>query len=149
MSSKTKIVVFKMKELIYTGLFLALAALLILFLVIMFRGRDSAETGASADSRSVLYQPGIYSASLVLGEKNLEVSVSVDEEHINSVRFVNLDESVAAMYPLMESSMANLAEQILTNQSTEGLTMPDDARYTSLAILDAVNRALAKAVKSD
>ena len=36
MSSKTKIVVLRMKELIYTGIFVALGILLILLLVYMF-----------------------------------------------------------------------------------------------------------------
>ena len=145
MSSKTKIFVFKMRELIYTGIFLALAALLIMLLVTMFQGK-STETNATPDAEAVAYTPGVYSTSIVLGEHNLEVSVSVDSEHINSVSFVNLDEAVATMYPLMKTSMTNLAEQIITNQSTEGLQLPADAQYTSIAILDAVDRALEKAV---
>lgn len=143
MSSKTKIFVFKMKELIYTGIFLALGILLILLLITMFRGQKSAPASAGGDA--VSYTPGVYSASIVLGNQNLEVAVSVDAEHINSIRFVNLDESVAAMYPLMEGSLNTLAEQIVATQSTKGLTLPEDAVYTSTVLLDAVDRALAKA----
>lgn len=143
MSSKTKIFVFKMKELIYTGIFLALGILLILLLITMFRGQKSAPVNAGGDA--VSYTPGVYSASIVLGNQNLEVAVSVDAEHINSIRFVNLDESVAAMYPLMEGSLNTLAEQIVATQSTKGLTLPEDAVYTSTVLLDAVDRALAKA----
>ena len=37
MGSKTKIIVLHMKEIIYTGIFLALGILLIILLVVMFR----------------------------------------------------------------------------------------------------------------
>ena len=44
MSGKTKIVVFRMKELIYTVLFIVLAIVLILLLVFMFGpGKDKRE----------------------------------------------------------------------------------------------------------
>lgn len=146
MSSKTKIFVFKMKELIYTGIFLALGVLLILLLITMFRDGKSTPAGAEAGGPDA-YTPGVYSASIVLGNQNLEVAVSVDAEHINSIRFVNLDESVAAMYPLMEGSLSTLAEQIVTTQSTKDLTLPEGAVYTSTVLIDAVDRALAKAAK--
>ena len=42
MSSKTKIVVVHMKELVYTGIFLLLGILLILLLVSMFSPKESA-----------------------------------------------------------------------------------------------------------
>ncbi|MCI8514126.1 MAG: hypothetical protein HFI93_05790 [Lachnospiraceae bacterium] len=145
MSSKTKIFVFKMKELIYTAIFLALGILLILLLITMFRSGKSTQTAAGADNAQVSYIPGVYSASIVLGNQNLEVAVSVDSEHINSIRFVNLDESVAAMYPLMESSLNTLSEQILAAQSTKDLTLPEGAVYTSTVLVDAVDRALEKA----
>ena len=143
MSSKTKIFVFKMRELIYTGIFLALAALLVVLFITMFRGK-STETSAVPDA-AVSYTPGIYSASILLGEHNLEVAVTVDDAHINSIQFTNLDEAVATMYPLMQTSMDALSSQIITNQSTEGLEVSADARYTSSAIVDAIERALEKA----
>ena len=144
MSSKTKIFVFKMRELIYTGIFVALAVLLIVLLVFMFRGK-STETGVVPDTTAASYTPGIYHASLLLGEHNLEVAVAVDANHINSVRFTNLSDAVTAMYPLMESSMNTLAEQIVANQSTDNVQSPEEAQYTSAAILDAIRRALDKA----
>lgn len=44
MSSKTKIVVVHMKELIYTGIFILLGIVLILLLVSMFTPEDSQKT---------------------------------------------------------------------------------------------------------
>ena len=48
MSSKTKIVVLRMKELIYTGIFVALGILLILLLVYMFAPRKEAKEAPDA-----------------------------------------------------------------------------------------------------
>ena len=44
MSSKTRIVVLKMKELIYTAVFLGLAVVLITLFLIMFRPRQDTST---------------------------------------------------------------------------------------------------------
>ena len=60
MGSRTKIVVLHMKEIIYTAIFAALAVVLIVLLVIMFRPdekTDQADTGNR-------YTPGIYTSAL-------------------------------------------------------------------------------------
>ena len=46
MSSKTKIVVLHLKELIYTGIFALLGILFIILLIIMFIPKDKKETNA-------------------------------------------------------------------------------------------------------
>ena len=140
LSGKTKIVVFRMKELIYTVVFIVLAIVLILLLVFMFRpgrDKDAKETAA--------YTAGVYTSSIEFQGQTIDVQVVVDEDHINSVSFVNLDESVATMYPLMQPAMDTLAEQILANQSLEGLEYPAGSQYTSMALVNAVKAALEKA----
>ncbi len=49
------------------------------------------------------------------------------------------------MYPLMEPAVENLAEQIISSQSLDNITYPEENQYTSIVILDAVSRALDKA----
>ena len=95
MSSKTKIVVLHMKEIIYTVIFAALALLLILLLVFMFLPNKN-----ESENSKQKYIPGVYTSDVTLNNTALEVEVTVDESHINSIRFSNLDESVAAMYPM-------------------------------------------------
>ena len=87
MSSKTKIVVLHMKEIIYTVLFICLGILLVALLTFMFHPKNK----ETSSSKSTSYQPGIYTSQLTLGDKELEVEVTVDENHINSIRFSNLD----------------------------------------------------------
>ena len=140
MGSKTKIVVLHMKEIIYTAVFAALAILLIVLLVVMFKPDGN---GKNADTKK--YTPGIYTSSLTLNNTNLEVEVSVDESRINSIRFSNLDEAVATMFPLIQPAIEDIAEQIYDTQSLEDITLSKDTPYTSQIILDAISEALEKA----
>ena len=139
MSSKTKIVVLRMKELIYTGIFVALGILLILLLVYMFSPKDG--TAAA----SAVYVPGVYTSSIMLSGSAVDVAVTVSADEIESIRLVNVGEAVETMYPLMEPALDSLAEQICSTQSLEGLTYASENQYTSQVLIDAVSRALDKA----
>lgn len=147
MSSKTKIVVLRMKEIIYTAIFVGLGILLITLFLIMFRSGENAaptssEGAAHLSENSASYIPGIYSASLVLGSQNVELEVTVDSERIKSITCKSLSDAIETMYPLVTPAAASLAEQIVTNQSLENLNYPDGSHYTSQAIVQAVRKAL-------
>lgn len=148
MSAKTKIVVLRMKEIIYTAIFVGLALFLVLLFIFMFRsGKD--ETSPTLDSVptsvSAAYTPGIYSASIVLGNQNANVEVTVDKSQITSVALVPLSEAVETMYPLMQPAMNTLAAQIVEKQSLEGIEYPAGSQYTSMALMNAIETALSKA----
>ena len=140
MSSKTRIVVFHMKEIIYTAIFAALGILLVLLLIFMFLPDHSGKKQTSKE-----YTPGIYTASMTLNNTPLEVEVSVDKNHINSIRFSNLDESVETMYPLVQPAMEDIAQQICETQSLENIQYSEDSAYTSQIIIDAIKNALKNA----
>ena len=142
MSSKTKIVVLRMKEIIYTAIFVGLAIFLITLCFIMFRPKSGP---ASSSSGTAIYVPGVYSAALTLGSEQVNVEVAVDSDRINSIALIPLSEAVTTMYPLMQPTLDSLASQIVTTQSTENLTYPSTSRYTSAALLNAINTALDKA----
>lgn len=144
MSSKTKIVVLRMKELIYTAIFIGLGILLVLLLLFMFRPKQ--DTPASSDQ--VQYIPGIYSATVTMGSQEVNVEVTVDADRINSIAMIPLSDSVTTMYPLVQPSLANLTQQICSTQSTENLTWPNESRFTSQVLLQAIERALDKAAAS-
>lgn len=143
MSSKTKIIVLHMKEIIYTAIFAALGILLIILLVFMFRPDGKKHpTDTHAEKQ---YTPGIYTSTLTLNNTNLEVEVSVDESRINSIRFSNLDESVTTMFPLIQPAIEDIAEQIYKTQSLENITLSEKSPYTSQVILDAIKETVQKA----
>lgn len=146
MSSKTKIVVLRMKEIIYTAIFAGLAILLITLCFIMFRHGDenTSETDA-AKAQQTAYVPGVYSTSLTLGNEQVNVEVTVDKDQIRAVTLVPLSEAVATMYPLMQPTMGRAWRANREHPVNGELTYPDSSRYTSLALLQAVNTALGKA----
>lgn len=141
MSSKTKIVVFHMKEIIYTAVFVVLAIVLILLLTFMFLPENKE---AKADEEK--YMPGVYTSTVTLNNTALEVEVTVDESHINSIRFSNLDETVATMYPLIQPAIEDIAEQVYKKQSLDDIQYSEDNPYTSQVIIGAIDDALKKAI---
>lgn len=141
MSSKTKIIVLRSKELIYTGLFVLLGILFVVLLLIMFLpGSEN-----TALENEAVYVPGIYTTSLMLKDHTVDIEVVVDSNNINSIRIVNLDEAVTTMFPLIEPSFADLSGQILENQSLDQITYSENNKYTSLILLDAIEASLDKA----
>lgn len=151
MSSKTKIVVLHVKELIYTGIFAVLGILFIVLLIIMFLPKEEKKETMSTVTQTTTnsYVPGVYTTSLILNDNVVEIEVTVDEKNINSIRLINLDEAVATMYPLIQPSFEDLANQIITNQSLENITYPDDSKYTSMILLDAITTSLNKALENE
>lgn len=141
MSAKTKIVVLHMKELIYTLIFVGLGVLLVILLLFMFFPRGEKDETVSTMS----YVAGVYTSSVMLDGKAVDVQVIVDESRIQSVSLVNLDETVATMYPLMEPALSDIAEQVVQNQSTEGITYQSENQYTTIVLLNAIENALSKA----
>ena len=69
MSSKTKIVVLRMKEIIYTAIFIGLGIILVTLLFIMFRPKKEPQAVSSGQVQAAQasYTPGLYRASLSLG----------------------------------------------------------------------------------
>lgn len=144
MSSKTKIVVLHLKELIYTGIFVLFGILFIIMLIIMFVPKDKKEE-ISAETPTATYVPGIYTTSLIINDNVVDVEVTVDETNINDIRIVNLDEAVTTMFPLLEPAFDDLANQITSSQSLENITYSDDNKYTSMVLFNAIKASLEKA----
>ena len=171
MSSKTKIVVLHMKELIYTGIFAALGILFIILLIIMFLpGKDDSGTSpanqntestgetaplepeadgsnktAAATASGTVYIPGVYTTELVLNDQAIDVEVIVDKDTISSIRLVNLSDAVTTMYPLLQPTFDSLCQQIYDTQSLDNITYSTESKYTSLVLLEAIKNSLGKA----
>ena len=129
-----------MKEIIYTVVFATLAILLIILLLFMFLPKNK-----EVKSNEEQYLPGVYTSTVTLNNTALEVEVTVDESHINSIRFSNLDETVATMFPLIQPAIEDIAEQVYEHQSLENIQYSEDNPYTSQVIINAIEEALKKA----
>lgn len=142
MSAKTKIWVFHMKELIYTAVFIVLGIIFLLLLIFMFSANQKPQEQTETSSR---YTAGLYTASMTLGGNPVEIAVTVDEDYISSIHFRQLDETVSAMYPLMEPALQSLSDQICASQSLDNISYSEESQYTSMMLMNAIRTALDKA----
>ncbi|MBQ7774387.1 MAG: hypothetical protein IJ379_00550 [Lachnospiraceae bacterium] len=160
MSSKTKIVVLHMKEIIYTGIFLVLGIILLIFLILLFVPDSTGDTSSdvqptptgeaspapdTAVTGTSLYIPGLYNTELILNDQIINVEVIVDQSQITSIELVNLSEAVTTMYPLLQPTFDSLAAQICEKQSLEDITYSQESKYTSLVLLEAIRKSVEKA----
>ena len=140
MSNKTKIVVFHLKELIYTAVFAGLGVLLVILLCWMFQSKDDA-----TEVQETMYVPGVYTSGFQMNDSAIAVEVIADADHINDISFVNPEESVAAMYPLMEPALESISAQIYETQSLDNITYEANNQYTTEVLLMAIEDALNQA----
>lgn len=145
--SKTKIVVLQMKELVYTGIFVGLGILLIILLIVMFYPFNKEKSAQEVDSstETASYTPGIYNSQMQLGDTTLNLEVVVDENQIKSVSFVNLDESVATMYPLVKPSLEYLEQELVAGKAIDEIAVNEKSKYTQSMLVDGIRNALEKA----
>ena len=143
--SRTKIVVLQLKEIIYTAIFAALGILLVILLIIMFMSDKPEEADSGSDSQAK-DKAGVYTSAFTLGDNLLNLEVVVDPNHINSIRLVNLDESVTTMYPLIEPSLASIASQLCNDEvEIDEVKLSEDSKYTQMLLLETVKETLDKA----
>lgn len=150
MSSKTKIVVLRLKEVVYTGIFVLLGIIVVILLVtVFFPSKETESANVSANvSNNIAYIPGTYSTSLILNDMAANIEIIVDESHISSVRFVELDEALKTKYPLLEPALADISDQIIETQSLKNIVYSDDMRYTATLLIGAIETALEEATNN-
>ena len=149
--SKTKIVVLRMKEVVYTAVFVGLGILLLIVLFFMF-GRQNSPKSESTQSNisnesstyknDAVYRAGIYESQFVIGENTINLEVALDEEQVKSVKVKNLDESVETMYPLMKSAVNDVSKQLSSGVSIDEVVLSKNSMYTEKLVLDAVKTVL-------
>ena len=135
MQSDTRIFVFRLRQLLtfLLVLIILIAAAVFILFVIGSSKKDVQTSPASA------YTAGVYTSSITLNNQ------SVDKDHIKSASIVNLDESVAAMYPLLTTSMDAISAQLAAGVSIADIRYESSSRYTSQVLLSAIAQAIDKA----
>ena len=136
--AKTKIVVIQMKELVYTAIFAGLGILLILLLVFMFL--PSRKDGENTSN------PGVYSSQITLGDSTLSLELVVDADQIKSVSFINLEDSVATMYPLVKPSLASIEKELVKGTGLDDIPVSEKSKYTETLLIEGIRTALDKAL---
>ncbi|MBO5352341.1 MAG: hypothetical protein J6J42_04900 [Lachnospiraceae bacterium] len=151
--SKTKIVVFKLKELLLTAALVVFGVAILLLVVALVSMEKESTPGitppsAQSDSTetSAMYYPGVYTSTMELNDTTIHLELVCDSDHINSVRLVNLDEAVETMYPLLNPALEDLELQLSKNIPFEELELTEGSTYTQTLLMEAIERTLEKAV---
>ena len=141
MQSDTRIFVFRLRQLLIAFAIIVLLILAAVLAILQFAPskKDVQTTTASA------YTAGVYTSSITLGSQSVDIQVAIDKDRIKSASIVNLDESVAAMYPLLTTSMENISAQLAAGVPVEDISYSTSSRYTSQVLLGDVSQAINKA----
>lgn len=139
----TKIIILRMREVIYTAIFVGLGILLLIILFFMFwpKQGDAGQT-ANVSTEKMEYQAGVYTKELKMGEATVNIQVTLDENAVKSVEIVPLDESITTMYPLMEPAVKTISEQLQAGTDIKQISLTDESQYTQQVILNAVEEIL-------
>lgn len=140
---KSRILVLQLKEIIYTAIFLLFGILLILVVVIMFKSDD--ETKDTMSSATQVYTPGIYTSEFALNGNTLSIQVTVDEATVKNVEFIDIDDSVKKVYPLLETSLDDIVSQLKSGTDISQVSISNDTMYTHKLLINAINDALSEA----
>ena len=149
--SKTKITVLKLKDLLLTAALVISGVAILLLIVALVSVKDETTpnlAGPSADSTQTsapLYYPGIYTTTMEVNDTTIHLELVCDENHINSVRLINLDEAVETMYPLLTPALEDLELQLSLDVPLEELEFTEGSTYTQTLLVEAIAQAIDKA----
>ena len=104
-------------------------------------GKD--ENKEQADNgKTAVYEAGVYSKQMTVGDSVINLQVVLDEEQVKSVEMINLDDTVSAMYPLMKPSVESISNQLASGVSLDEVVLSDEGQYTEKMILNEVDSVL-------
>lgn len=138
---KTRIVVIRMKEIIYTSIFIGIGILLIILLVFVLKPKTEKQN----DQTSARFNAGVYTSTLSLNNTALNLEVTIDPDRITSIRLINIDDTVTTMFPLLKPALSDLESQIIEKQGTADIKMSDDSRYTQTLLLNEIDTIINEA----
>lgn len=93
------------------------------------------------------YMPGNYMSVITLNNQTVYMNVTVDDKRIIDISLDIMDETAAAMYPLIQPALDNISQQIYEKQSLDDVTYEKANQYTSVVLLNGIEEALSKAQK--
>lgn len=143
--SNTKIVVLQAKKMIYGGIFALIAIIiLVVLLVLYWPGRDEDKALSLNYGTEKVYEAGVYTKELQLGDTLVNLQLTLDEERVKSLEIVNLEESVETMYPLMKPTVEKISQQLTAGKGMDEIVLSEDAQYTEKILVESVSEMLAE-----
>lgn len=135
MGKSPKFMVFHLRELIYTAVFILLGLILIISLIFMFSNKkDSKEKETTTGT----YEPGVYTSCITLNGNPMDISVTLDSDHINAITVENMSDTIATMYPLVQPAFEDIAKQIVDTQSLDNIKFDSSSQYTYTMLYNAI-----------
>ncbi|MFQ9116301.1 hypothetical protein [uncultured Eubacterium sp.] len=145
MGKSPKFMVFHLKELIYTATFILLGIVLVISLIFMFCNRNQGEK--EKETTKGQFEAGVYTSSVTLNGNPMEISVTLDKDHINSISVSNVSDTITTMYPLVEPAFNDIAKQIVDTQSIDNIQFSKDSQYTYSMLYNAIVATINKGKK--
>lgn len=136
MSKNPKFMVFHLKELIYTLVFILLGVVLLISLIIMFSKKDNDKS--DTETSTGIYDAGVYTSCITLNGNPMDVTITLDTNHINSITIDNVSDTITTMYPLVQPAFEDIANQIVTTQSLDNIQFADGSQYTYTVLYNAI-----------
>ena len=133
-----KFMVIRFKELLKTGIFAVLGVIIIIAVIHFAQGKLSDATS--------LYIPGEYSSEIELENGTIAVKVTVDRKRIIAVDIVDEKKAVPVFYPLFVAVGEQLAEKIVSEQTTQ-IDVGGGNEVTASMIIEAVDNGIKQAMK--
>jgi len=151
---RPKIFVLHIRQIIKLGIAVVIGLILIFTLLYMFLGRTGDTMPAVYNieayehKQSGSFSPGSFTAYVPLNYQNAYVIVTVSENEITNIELSPLTENQAIFYPLLESTLEDITEYILQNQS---LTFENEiyVQTTSRVLMNAIARAITEAMNNN
>ena len=146
-----------MKEYTYRKVFCILSILLIIIIFNIFLHNSKNENEEYANSqktttdkneeyvdneKTIIYEAGVYNKKITLGNSIINLQVVLDEYQVKSVEITNLDDTISALYPLMESSVKSISNQLAAGVLLDEVVLSDEGQYTEKIILNEVDNVL-------
>jgi uncharacterized protein with FMN-binding domain len=133
-----------MKDIIRTGIFILIGVILLVALIwAVMPNRGPEGTAEMFEPGS--FVPGTYTSYIILHNRPVSISVTVDDGAILDIAISDMAESLEVFYPLIRPTMAELSQKVIDTQSTN-IETGIKTQYTSRILLDAINMALHQAL---
>ncbi|MCI9564639.1 MAG: hypothetical protein HFG30_01335 [Eubacterium sp.] len=147
MGKSPKFMVFHLRELIYTVVFVLLGIVLVISLIFMFCNKNQEKK--ENETTSSQFEAGVYTSNVTLNGNPMEISVTLDNDHINAITVDNVSDTIATMYPLVQPAFEDIAKQIVDTQSVDNVKFSEDSQYTYSMLYDAIVETINKGVKGN
>ena len=100
---------------------------------------EEATSIITAGPDTTKYEPGVYTSCITLNGNAMDITVTLDSDHINAITIDNISDSIATMYPLVQPAFEDIANQIVNTQSLENIQFDQDCQYTYTLLYDAIS----------